>query len=533
MSGRVSDPSGIPLFLSVYWLALLVILAGEFIWITAKSDLPASADRASWPVWLFDNASVLLRIGIVGAGIFVLVLTPRLESILNEMRRQSLGDRRSLWLACHVVTFVAFAFTSALLFGTKSTFSFVAWMLLGSASLALWLLAVAPLGFWVGLFRRERVGLSLGLGLGMLTCAAGVLAQKGFWSPLAEITLRSVYWLLNPVYSDLAYEPSSFSISTPLLEVEVGERCSGYEGITLITIFLAIYIWLFRQQLRFPQVFWLFPLGILAMWFANVLRIAVLIAIGTSFSPDVAAGGFHSQAGWITFTLIAFAVIAISHRAEAFKTNERACLRNATLATGLLAPFLVLMAVTMVTSALSSGVDTLYPLGLVAAAITLWYYRKSYLELGWKWSNKAVAIGIAVFVLWMILTRNADGNGPEFALDLKELSGWWGGVWLFFRLLGAVIIVPLVEELAFRGYLLRKFIAQDFENVPLGQFTWFSWLGSSLLFGLLHEQWLAGTVAGLAYAFALCRQGQLGDAVLAHATSNALISACTLWIGLR
>jgi CAAX prenyl protease-like protein len=86
----------------------------------------------------------------------------------------------------------------------------------------------------------------------------------------------------------------------------------------------------------------------------------------------------------------------------------------------------------------------------------------------------------------------------------------------------------LAEELAFRGYLIRKLVAKDFENVPLGQFSWFSFMLTSILFGLLHERWVAGTLAGMGYALALYRRGQLGDAVIAHMTTNALIAIFVL-----
>ncbi|HYQ91227.1 MAG TPA: CAAX prenyl protease-related protein, partial [Candidatus Competibacteraceae bacterium] len=101
-------------------------------------------------------------------------------------------------------------------------------------------------------------------------------------------------------------------------------------------------------------------------------------------------------------------------------------------------------------------------------------------------------------------------------------------VWLMFRILGSVITVPLAEELAFRGYLLRKLIAKDFNQVPFGQFSWWSFLLTSVLFGLLHRRWLAGTLAGMGYALALYRRGQLGDAVVAHMTTNALIALVVL-----
>src|SRR5262249_19753250 len=100
------------------------------------------------------------------------------------------------------------------------------------------------------------------------------------------------------------------------------------------------------------------------------------------------------------------------------------------------------------------------------------------------------------------------------------------------RLLGHVLAVPLAEELAFRGYLTRRLIAADFEEVPLGRFSWVAFLGSSILFGALHPRWfLVGTLAGMLFALALYRRGHLWDAILAHATANAVIATYALSTG--
>jgi CAAX prenyl protease-like protein len=106
--------------------------------------------------------------------------------------------------------------------------------------------------------------------------------------------------------------------------------------------------------------------------------------------------------------------------------------------------------------------------------------------------------------------------------------GWPFGVRLFYRITNGKSDRLLAEELAFRGYLIRKLIARDFEDIPLGQFTWLSFLLSSVLFGLLHGRWVAGILAGMGFAFALYRRGKLGDAVAAHMTTNALIAAYVL-----
>jgi exosortase E/protease (VPEID-CTERM system) len=401
------------------------------------------------------------------------------------------------------------------------------------------MLALAPSHFWLQLVRQHYmtlfIGTLLGIGawviIGMLYRQEAPLAQKELWNSLSKPTLQLVYLLLGWVYSDLVYQPDRFVVGTTSFQVKISYACSGIEGISLITIFLAIYLWLFRKDLRFPQAFWLFPLGIIAVWLANAVRIAVLIAIGASFSPEVALQSFHAQAGWIAFTLISLCVIALSNRMQFFSvTNPGAPVVRTSkpLATALLAPLLVSMATSMVTSAYSSGFDLLYPLRVMAIAAVLCYFRHTYSGLGWKWVWQAPAIGTVVFMIWILLEPNVDNSKTALSKGLTELTSWSAAVWLAFRVLGSVIVVPLAEELAFRGYLMRKLIAKDFKNVPLGQFTWFSFTLTSMIFGLLHERWIAGTLAGMGYALALYHRRQLGEAVIAHMMTNALIAIFVL-----
>ena len=93
----------------------------------------------------------------------------------------------------------------------------------------------------------------------------------------------------------------------------------------------------------------------------------------------------------------------------------------------------------------------------------------------------------------------------------------------------AILTVPIAEELAFRGFLIRRLISGDFDELSPRQYTYVGVLVSSVAFGLLHgDRWLAGTLAGLIYALAYLRRGRIGDAVVAHATTNALLAACVL-----
>jgi CAAX prenyl protease-like protein len=204
-------------------------------------------------------------------------------------------------------------------------------------------------------------------------------------------------------------------------------------------------------------------------------------------------------------------------------------------ATACLLPFVVLMAVTMLTGAFTSGFDLLYPLRVVAVAATLFRLRKPLRWREFSISPAAVGIGAAAFAAWMLLVPGPADPLADFTAErdpFLALDRPWALAWLACRVFGAVVTVPVAEELAFRGFLLHRLVDQDVEAVPPGRFTWPSFLASSLAFGLLHGgAWIAATVAGLCFAVALHRRGRLADAVVAHATTNLLLSTYVLATG--
>ncbi len=86
------------------------------------------------------------------------------------------------------------------------------------------------------------------------------------------------------------------------------------------------------------------------------------------------------------------------------------------------------------------------------------------------------------------------------------------GGWILIRLAGSVVVVPLVEELAFRGYLQRRLIAADFEKVSGGPISpGCHSCVTSAAFAALHSRWLAGGIAGILFSLAAYRRGQLAD----------------------
>jgi CAAX prenyl protease-like protein len=129
------------------------------------------------------------------------------------------------------------------------------------------------------------------------------------------------------------------------------------------------------------------------------------------------------------------------------------------------------------------------------------------------------------------MERYTHREGTALTVGLQQLSPIWRLGWLGLRVFGSTLVVPLAEEFAFRGYLMRRMMDADFEKVSYRECSWPAVLLSSVLFGLLHGRWLAGTLAGIFYAIAARRRDLLCDAVVAHSVTNALIAAYVLATG--
>jgi exosortase E/protease (VPEID-CTERM system) len=515
---------------------LMLLLLAEVGWLTLRFDAPDLNASGAWSARLLAYADAFPRIGIGLAGSLILLVSPRLSEIARGLRAPDL-PQFCAWTACQILAFAAFFFLTSYVFGLAttdgevSTVWLVSWLSVGGATIVSWLLTIATWGSLRRLAIQEWRAIICSLGVGILVWFGGLLARK-FWRPLAEFSMSSVHGLLTLIYPDVFQDEDNGLVGTGSFLVEIAPQCSGYEGIALVIAFVAVYLWIYRDDLSFPRSLMLFPLGILSIWLTNVLRIATLVVIGTSISPQIASEGFHSQAGWIAFTLVTLGLVALSHRARFFFAAQHETASIARIESGvavaLLAPQLALLATTMITAALSSPSNILYPVGVVASVGALWHFRETYRAMRWTWSWDALGIGIAVAVVWIVLEPAHGGSFWLFPKELAEFPLWLSVTWLAFRVFGFVVTVPIVEELAFRGFLIRKLIAKDFESVPPHQFTWFSFAVSSVLFGLLHEHWLPGTIAGAGFALALYRRGQLGDAIVAHMTANGLVAVSAL-----
>lgn len=178
-----------------------------------------------------------------------------------------------------------------------------------------------------------------------------------------------------------------------------------------------------------------------------------------------------------------------------------------------------------------------YPLKTLVVAYLLYRYRKQYTELRFKdLANLPVTlvscgIGLLVFVLWIRMDWTLAASVPQ-GFNPWILPGRANQiVMLLFRIAGAVLVVPLMEELFWRSFLIRYIIDQDFEKIQLGRFTWGSFILTVLLFGLEHNYILAGIMAGIIYNLILYRTRSLTHCVLSHAVTNLALAIYVVTTG--
>jgi CAAX prenyl protease-like protein len=159
--------------------------------------------------------------------------------------------------------------------------------------------------------------------------------------------------------------------------------------------------------------------------------------------------------------------------------------------------------------------------GVVAVAAYLPAYRSMLAARASRPSSYwlSAAVGLAVAGAWTALELHSPAGGEA------HRSPGDGVLWLAIRVATAILLVPVTEELAFRGFLARRLSSRSFDTLWPRQITWPAILVSSLAFGLLHHRPVAGTLAGLCYALVFRRRGAISDAIVAHAVTNAALVA--------
>lgn len=206
-----------------------------------------------------------------------------------------------------------------------------------------------------------------------------------------------------------------------------------------------------------------------------------------------------------------------------------------------IAPFAVFMGFIALRSIYTLPDLTDQILRIVAVGAVLLFISRPVIDLRAPSWLISLVLGVAVFALWIgpdllwpgyrhhWLFENSILGMPKGALTTAAQTQ---PLVLALRAVRAIVIVPIVEELFWRAWLMRWIINPEFEKVPLGAFTLFSFATVAVLFASEHgPYWDVGLITGVIYNAWMVRSKSLGDLILTHAVTNACLSAYVVFAG--
>lgn len=195
----------------------------------------------------------------------------------------------------------------------------------------------------------------------------------------------------------------------------------------------------------------------------------------------------------------------------------------------------------------------IYPVQTLVTLALLVHYRKCYTLRGsWQWCLSAILFGVVGIGFWLLPTTLYDHWGltgtPGGILKLLGVvarndgfdpgvfhhpAAWWTAVSM--RFLRAVVVVAFVEEMFWRGFLMR-FIGDwegDYWRQPFGRATWQSYLIVTGLFMIAHAPVdYAGAFVYGTLTYLLCVWSKsLGACVIMHATANLIMGLYIMTYG--
>lgn len=176
---------------------------------------------------------------------------------------------------------------------------------------------------------------------------------------------------------------------------------------------------------------------------------------------------------------------------------------------------------------------------LIATSLLVWFRNVYFQHFPLRVSPISILVGVVGVVLWIavcslniepaLLTLiGFDASRPSF--DPNTISDFSvRTVFLGLRFTLLALIVPIIEELFLRGWLVRWIENPNWENVPLTGLSWGALITASLYGVLTHpsEAIAAFLWFGLV-TWLMNRTGNLWDCVVAHGVTNLLLGLYVL-----
>ena len=202
------------------------------------------------------------------------------------------------------------------------------------------------------------------------------------------------------------------------------------------------------------------------------------------------------------------------------------------------APFVAFVASMAIERLIPLPGQWLYPVRFLIVLALILAFSLPYLKVRPAFPLASIAVGLAVFVIWIapdvlfgyrhhwlfenLLTGHAESSLPP---HLKQNIGF-----MTLRCVSSFALIPVLEELFWRGWMMRWLIDKHFLKVPLGTYSPSAFWLVAVLFASEHgPYWEVGLAAGIAYNWWMIRTRNLADCIVAHGVTNAALSAYVLY----
>ena len=407
-----------------------------------------------------------------------------------------------------------------------------------SGAFLLWqgtaLLLIAPRRLLAGMSTRAALFVGCGIVTALLLSSERNLAIDALRALVEDVTLSlalAFYAVIGDAQPVLSYRDGTPLLSAEGFAILISPVCAGYQGMLAAGTVMAGLIALDWSGLQRGRAAALAVTTVGLVFTLNAFRIALLFHIGVRHSPEMAVEGFHSYFGTLSLlAVVALAMLALQH--PLFRRGTASASRLRTQPAGqegeaalLILPLAIYLGVGMVVGLFSTGFNWAYPLTALAGLglIALWRHAIAS-EFAGGPGLSGFVMGFAVFALWLALVPPDPAADAETAAALAAAPSSLVFLWMLLRLVGFSLVVPVLEELAFRGGLHRLVMARLTPQVGSHWAAAAALSVSALAFGALHSQMLAGTLAGLGFGLLVLRTGRTGDAIIAHAVTNFLLA---------
>jgi CAAX prenyl protease-like protein len=198
------------------------------------------------------------------------------------------------------------------------------------------------------------------------------------------------------------------------------------------------------------------------------------------------------------------------------------------------APMILFIGMTYAESKFPEQYVQLYIAKVIVVLAALILFRSTWREIKFdsKWILPSVFIGVALCAAWIGIERSVQykhflGERPGFDPLTQIDSDAMRAVFLSFRFFGLVFLVPVMEEIFWRSFLLRFITRPDFLALKVGEFSMNALLIGSALFALSHPEWLPAVIFALAISLWLKYTKSLFACIVVHLVTNLALG---VWV---